>query len=74
MNSDDEARAGLPGYLVVGEPVSMARTGNWLNTGHLVEPGRIWMHANGAQCEWQDRGVIAHMAADFAPMSSQRSA
>jgi hypothetical protein len=74
MNSDDEARAGLPGYLVVGEPVSMARTGNWLNTGHLVEPGRIWMNANGARCDWQDRVVIAHMAADFAPMSSQRSA
>jgi hypothetical protein len=32
MNSDDEARAGLLCYLVVGEPVSMARTGNWLNT------------------------------------------
>ena len=45
----------------------MARTGYGLNTGHLVEPGRIWMHANGAQCEWQDRGVIARMAAEFAP-------
>jgi hypothetical protein len=42
-NSDDEARAGLLCYFVVGEPVSMARTGNWLNTGHPVEPGRVWI-------------------------------
>jgi hypothetical protein len=67
MNFDDEARTGLLSYLVVGEPVSMVRTGDWLNTGHLVELARLWMHANGARCDWQDRVVIAHMAADFAP-------
>jgi len=67
MNFDDDARAELLCYLVVGELVSMARTGDWLNTGHLVELARLWMHANGARCDWQDRVVIAHMAADFAP-------
>jgi hypothetical protein len=67
MNLDDETRAGLLCYLVVGELVSMARTGDWLNTGHLVELARIWMNANGAGCDWQDRVVIARMAADFAP-------
>ena len=25
------------------------------------------MNANGAWCDWQDRGVIARMTADFAP-------
>ena len=67
MNLDDETRAGLLCYLVVGELVSMARTGDWLNTGHLVELARIWMNANGAGCDWQDRVVIARMAADFGP-------
>ena len=66
MNFDDDARAELLCYLVVGELVSMARTGDWLNTGHLVELARIWMNANGAGCDWQDRVVIARMAADFA--------
>jgi hypothetical protein len=67
MNFDDEARAGLLCHLVVGEPVSMGRTGDWLNTGHLVELVRVWMNANGAWCDWQDRVVIARIAADFAP-------
>ena len=67
MNLDDEARDRLLCHLVVGEPVSMVRTSDWLNTGHLVELARLWMHANGARCDWQDRVVIAHMAADFAP-------
>lgn len=43
---DDEARGELLCYLVVGELVAMARTGNWLKTGHLVELAHIWMNAN----------------------------
>ncbi|WP_284692628.1 hypothetical protein [Paraburkholderia terrae] len=34
---DDEARAEMLCYLVVGELVAMARTGDWLRTDHLVE-------------------------------------
>ncbi|WP_162601040.1 hypothetical protein [Paraburkholderia sp. C35] len=67
MSLDDEARAEMLCYLVVGELVSMARTQDWLNTGHLVELSRIWMHANGAICDWQERIEIARMAADLAP-------
>jgi hypothetical protein len=29
--------------------------------------GRIWMNANAERWDWQDRGVIARMAAEFAP-------
>jgi hypothetical protein len=53
MNLDDEARDRLLCHLVVDESVSVARTGGWLNTGHLVELARIWMNANGARCDWQ---------------------
>ena len=67
MNFDDEAPAGLPCHLVVGEPVSMARAGDGLNTRHLISLVRVWMNANGARCDWPDRVVIARMAADLAP-------
>ncbi|WP_109477281.1 hypothetical protein [Paraburkholderia sp. C35] len=67
LSLDDEARAEMLCYLVVGELVSMARTQDWLNTGHLVELSRIWMNANGAICDWQERIGIARMAADLAP-------
>jgi hypothetical protein len=64
---DDEARAEMLCYLVVGELVAMARTGDWLRTDHLVELSLIWMHANGAQPEWRDHISIVRMAAELAP-------
>jgi len=67
LSFDDEARAELLCYLVVGELVSMARTGDWLNTGHLVELGHIWMNANGARCDWRERVEIARTATELAP-------
>jgi hypothetical protein len=45
----------------------MARTGEWLRTGQFVESARIWMTANGAKCDWQDRVALAQTAAEFAP-------
>ncbi|BFG74306.1 hypothetical protein PTKU46_23390 [Paraburkholderia terrae] len=67
MIFDDESRAEMLCYLVVGELVAMAGTGDWLKTDHLVELSRIWLHANGAQFEWQERINIARIAAEFAP-------
>ncbi|WP_121306704.1 hypothetical protein [Paraburkholderia sp. BL17N1] len=64
---DDEARAELLCYLVIGELVAMARTGSWLRTDHLVESSRIWLKANGATCHWQDRIALAAAAAELAP-------
>ncbi|OYD60105.1 UNVERIFIED_ORG: hypothetical protein BDU10_9433 [Burkholderia sp. CF145] len=64
---DDEARAEMLCYLVVGELVAMARTGDWLRTDHLVELSLVWMGANGAHPEWRDRISIVRMAVDLAP-------
>ncbi|MBP0595635.1 hypothetical protein J8I87_39545 [Paraburkholderia sp. LEh10] len=54
MRFDDEARAKVPCDLVVGEPVAMARTGNWMN-------------ANGARSDWRKRIAVTRMAANLAP-------
>jgi hypothetical protein len=58
---DDEARAEMLCYLVVGELVTMARTGDWLRTDHLVELSLVWMRANGANPEWR-AGPYRHRA------------
>lgn len=54
-NLDDEARAELLCYLVVGQLVARARTGDWLRTDHFVESLNIWLNANGAQADWLER-------------------
>ncbi len=54
-NLDDEARAELPCYLVVGQLVARARTSEWLRTDHLVESTRIWLAGNGANADWTER-------------------
>jgi hypothetical protein len=66
-NLDDEARAELLCYLVIGELVAMARTGACLRTDHLVELSRIWLKANGATCHWQDQVALEAAAARLAP-------
>jgi hypothetical protein len=51
----NDARAELLCCVVVAELVTMARTGEWLRTDHLVESGRICCKANGARFDWQER-------------------
>jgi hypothetical protein len=46
--------------------VAMAHTDDWLGTDHLVELSLVWMRANGANPEWQDRISIVRMAVDLA--------
>jgi hypothetical protein len=69
-NLDDEARAELLCYLVVGQLVARARTGDWLRTNHVVELLNIWLGGNGAHANWLDRvhlGAISEkIALDFA--------
>ncbi|WP_168788766.1 hypothetical protein [Paraburkholderia aromaticivorans] len=65
---DDEARAELLCYLVIGEFVAMARTDSWVRTDHLVEFSRIWLKGNGTTCHWQDRIALAGAAAELAPV------
>jgi hypothetical protein len=43
---DDEARAELLCYLVVGQLVARARTGSWLRTDLCVELLNIWFNRN----------------------------
>jgi hypothetical protein len=64
---DEEPRAEMLCYLVICELVGMARTGEWLRTDHLVESARIWMKANSARVDWQDRIALARTAAELAP-------
>lgn len=52
---DDEARAELLCYPVVGQLVARARTGGWLRTAHAVELMNIWAIGNGARVDWLDR-------------------
>lgn len=54
-NFDDEARAELLCYLVVGQLLAQARTGGWLRTDHAAELLNIWANGNSAQVDWLDR-------------------
>jgi hypothetical protein len=69
-NLDDEARAELLCYLVVGQLIARARTGIWLRTDHFVELLSIWLNGNGAQADWLERvqlGALSEtVASDFA--------
>ena len=71
-NLDDEARAELLCYLVAGQLVARARTGDWLRTDHAVELLNIWVRGNGAQVNWLDRvhlGALSEkVALDFAEL------
>ncbi|MFM0084513.1 hypothetical protein P0D72_37425 [Paraburkholderia sediminicola] len=72
-NLDDEARAELLCYLVVGQFVARARTGTWLRTDHAVELLNIWLGGNGAQADWLERlhlgAVSEKVALDFAELA-----
>ncbi|MFM0009678.1 hypothetical protein [Paraburkholderia sediminicola] len=61
-NLDDEARAELLCYLVVGQLVARARTGGWLRTDHVVELLNIWLQGNGARAGWLDRLYLGELS------------
>ena len=69
---DGDARAELLCYLVVGQLIARARTGEWLRTDHLVESTRIWLAGNGAQADWSEcvhLGALSErIALDFAEL------
>lgn len=64
---DDEARAELLCYLVVGQLVAIDRTGTQLRTDHVIESARIWLANNGAECDWQERARLSQWSAELAP-------
>jgi hypothetical protein len=67
---DDEARAELLCYLVVGQLVARARMGSWLRTDHRVELLNIWFNGNGAEADWLEGACLSPLsekvALDFA--------
>ena len=69
---DNEARAELLCYLVVGQLIAQARTGKWLRTDHLVESTRMWLAGNGADADWTERvylGALSErVALDFSEL------
>jgi hypothetical protein len=71
-NLDHQARAELLCYLVAGQLVARARTGDWLRTDHVVELLNIWLGGNGAHANWLERvhlGTLSeNVALDFADL------
>jgi hypothetical protein len=59
---DDEARAELLRYLVVGQLVARTQTGGWLRTDHVVELLSIWLNGNGARANWLDRVYLGALS------------
>ncbi|WP_321955363.1 hypothetical protein [Paraburkholderia bannensis] len=55
---DSEAKAELLTFLVVGQLLARARSGEWLRTGHLIESCQIWLSSNAALCDWLDRAKL----------------
>ncbi|SHK26014.1 hypothetical protein [Paraburkholderia terricola] len=69
-NLDDQARAELLCYLVVGQLVARARTSGWMRTVHVEELLSIWLNGNGARADWMDcvhlRALSEKVALGFA--------
>ncbi|POR54575.1 hypothetical protein B0G62_102183 [Paraburkholderia eburnea] len=55
---DEETKAELLTFLVVGHLLAYARCGEWLRTDHLIESCQIWLSSNGARCDWLDRAKL----------------
>jgi hypothetical protein len=55
---DDETKAELLTFLVVGQLLAFARQGEWLRTDHLIESCQIWLSSNGARCDWLKRAKL----------------
>ncbi|WP_233847950.1 hypothetical protein [Paraburkholderia sp. HD33-4] len=55
---DDETRAELLTFLVVGQLFAFARSGEWLRTDHLITSSQMWLSSNGAECDWLERAQL----------------
>jgi hypothetical protein len=63
---DDDTRAELLTFLVVGQLLAYARCGEWLRTDHLIESCQIWLSSNGARCDWLERAHLVEASRDLA--------
>ena len=69
---DDEARAELLCFLVVGQLFAFAREGMWLRTDHLIESAQIWLASNGAECDWLERARLVDASRVIAVQEGDR--
>jgi hypothetical protein len=70
MPMDDEARAELLTFLVVGHLLASARCGTWLRTDHLIESAQIWSASNGVHCDWLERARLVAVSQELAECAS----
>ncbi|MCW3698113.1 hypothetical protein [Burkholderia cenocepacia] len=70
---DDEARAELLCFLVVGQLFAFAREGTWLRTDHLIESSMMWLSSNGATCDWMERARLVEISRCIARQESAHS-
>lgn len=67
---DDEARAELLCFLVVGQLFAFAREGVWLRTDHLIESAQMWLSSNSAECDWLERAWLVEASRVIAGQES----
>ncbi|MCP3721269.1 hypothetical protein [Paraburkholderia sp. CNPSo 3281] len=55
---DNETKAELLTFLVVGQLFAFARSGEWLRAEPLIETAQMWLSSNGAECDWLERAQL----------------
>jgi hypothetical protein len=63
---DEETKAELLTFLVVGQLLAFARQREWLRTDHLIESCQIWLSSNGARCDWLERAKLVEASRHLA--------
>ena len=63
---DEETKAELLTFLVVGQLLAYARCREWLRTDHMIESCLMWMSSNGAHSDWLDRAKLVEASRPLA--------
>lgn len=63
---DEETKVELLAFLIVGQLLAYARSGEWMRTDHLIESCQIWLSSNGARCDWLDRAKLIEACREMA--------
>jgi hypothetical protein len=63
---DNEAKAELLTFLVVGQLFAFARSGEWLRVDHLIKSSQTWLSSNGAECDWLERARLVAACRELA--------
>jgi len=63
---DEETKAELLTFLVVGQLLAYARCREWLRTDHMIESCLMWMSSNGAHSDWLVRAKLVEASRPLA--------